>query len=70
MEERYVVSYLDLNTDRFNRLYFNSKEEAEDQFKQIKANEDYMSELIMSESDYEQHEMDMAIMEEEYEDDF
>lgn len=72
MTERYVISYIDLNSnsDSISVLYFDSKEEAEERLKQIKANDDYMSELMLSESEYEQFEMDMVMMEKDYGDFF
>lgn len=55
MKTEYVVSYLDLTIDKFKTLFFDSKEEAETAYKEIKANDDYMSEIIQSKKDYEKY---------------
>lgn len=71
--EEYVVSYLDLNEDKFKRLHFTSKEEAEAKYKEVKKNRSFMSEMIMTKKDYEEHEervAEMAEMDELYEGDF
>lgn len=57
MKTDYVVSYLDLTIDKFKTLFFDSKEEAETAYKEIKANDDYMSEIIQSKKDYEKYEL-------------
>lgn len=57
MKTEYVVSYLDLTIDKFKTLFFDSKEEAESAYKEIKANDDYMSEIIQSKKNYEKYEL-------------
>ena len=57
METEYVVSYLDLTIDKFKTLFFDSKEEAETVYKEVKANKDYMTEMIQSKKQYEKYEL-------------
>lgn len=57
MEKEYVVSYLDLTIDKFKTLFFDSKEEAETVYEEVKANKDCMSEMIQSKKQYEKYEL-------------
>lgn len=57
VETEYVVSYLDLTIDKFKTLFFDSKEEAEAKYKEVKSNEDFMSEMIQSKKQYEKYEL-------------
>lgn len=57
VETEYVVSYLDLEIDKFKALFFDSKEEAEAKYKEVKNNKDCMSEQIQSKRQYEKYEL-------------
>lgn len=67
---KYVISYLDLNTDKFFTLDFTSKKEAEVKYKEIKNDKNCISELMMSKSDYEQLESDLAENDDLYDENF
>ncbi|WGT37947.1 hypothetical protein QH639_19285 [Lysinibacillus sp. 1 U-2021] len=54
---QWVVSYLDLIDDDVKTLFFESKEEAEAKYKEVKSNKNHMSELIQSKSQYDQFEL-------------
>ncbi|MEY2372373.1 hypothetical protein [Lysinibacillus capsici] len=68
--EEYVITYIDLDTDREPLLSFNSKKEAEDKFKEIKKNKNYISEFLMTRSQYDQFQLDVIIMGESDEGEF
>jgi len=57
VETEYVVSYLDLQIDKFKTLFFSSKVEAEAKYKEVKSNKDCMSEQIQSKREYEKYEL-------------
>ena len=68
MEEKFVVSYLDLEEDKVKVVYFTSVEEANKELKEITSNKRYMSEMLMTESEWEEFELEQAIEDEVYED--
>ncbi|MFS0815390.1 hypothetical protein ABC382_00280 [Lysinibacillus sp. 1P01SD] len=69
-DEEYVITYIDLDTDREHLLSFNSKKEAEKKFKEIKKNKNYISEFLMTRSQYDQFQLDVIIMGESDEGEF
>lgn len=68
MAEQFVLSYLDLEEDKFKVRCFDSEKEANAELKVIEANKRYMSEMVMSESKWEEFELEQAISDEAYED--
>ncbi|MFJ7982475.1 hypothetical protein ACIQ1D_19665 [Lysinibacillus xylanilyticus] len=58
--DSYVVSYLDLKEDKFKVLIFPSKKEAEEKYKSVKKDKNLISEMLMTKSDYEEHEARLA----------
>lgn len=67
MNEKYVLSYLDLEEDKFKTLYFDGEPEAHEYLKTLKSTSKIMSDMIMSESKYEEFEMEQAISDEDWE---
>lgn len=59
IDSQWVVSYLDLTEDKIKTIIFDSKEDAEAKYKEVKSNKDYMSELLQSKSQYEQFEVEL-----------
>lgn len=57
VESEYVVTYLDLKIDKFKTLFFDSKEDAEAKYKEVKSDEDCMSEQIQTKRQYEKYEL-------------
>lgn len=68
MAERLVLSYLDLKEDKFKVKYIDSEIDAHAELKKIKADDRYMSEMLMTESKWEEFELEQAILDEEYDD--
>lgn len=68
MVERLVLSYLDLKEDKFKVEYFDSEVNAHAELEKIKADGRYMSEMLMTESEWEEFELEQAISDEEYDD--
>lgn len=69
-DEGYVITYFDLDTDKERLLSFDSKKEAEDKFKEIRKNKNYISEFLMTRSQYDQFQLDVIIMGESDEGEF
>lgn len=57
VESEYVVSYLDLKIDKFKTLFFDSKEDAEAKYEEVKSDEDCISEQIQTKRQYEKYEL-------------
>lgn len=67
MSEKYVLTYIDLDkADGIEVKYFDSEIEAYRYLKELKSTKDIMSELILSESKYEEFELINLEIDDEY----